>query len=133
MNRRRRLVAELDFERGARAHQTRVLEQIGDLTGLGHGVPKRYTPDLVLSAVRRLVEQLERQRDRYLAEVFSRHREADYWRGQLLDLCSHEGIDPGSDPHAALLAHLRRQAGEDLHDHPPGESCGGLGHPEVRS
>ena len=40
-------------------------------------------------------------------EVISRRRDADRCRRQLIDLCSGEGIDPGTDPHAALLAHLR--------------------------
>ncbi len=129
---RRRLAAELDFERGARAHQTWVLEQIGDLTGLRHGTPKRYTPEQVLLATRRLIGQLRRQRNSYLGEARSRHGDADRYRRQLLDLCAHEGIDPGDDPHAALLAHLRCYGGQDPHDHPPGEPYNGFCWPEVR-
>ena len=34
-------------------------------------------------------------------------READRYRRQLVELCGWAGIDPGDDPHAALLAHLR--------------------------
>ena len=37
----------------------------------------------------------------------SRHTEADRYRHQLADLCDWAGIDPGEDPHAALVAHLR--------------------------
>ena len=33
--------------------------------------------------------------------------EADRHRSQLVDLCLCAGIDPGEDPHAALMAHLR--------------------------
>jgi len=40
-------------------------------------------------------------------EAISRRLEADRHRRQLVDLCLREGIDPGEDPHAALLAHLR--------------------------
>ena len=50
----------------------------------------------------RLRRQLSEARD----EVITRHRQADWYRGQLIDLCLCEGIDPGEDPHAALLAHL---------------------------
>ena len=39
-------------------------------------------------------------------EAISRHLEADRYRRQLVDLCHCEGIDPGEDPHASLLAHL---------------------------
>ena len=39
-------------------------------------------------------------------DVVSRRREADRCRRQLIDLCAGEGIDPGEDPHAALLAYL---------------------------
>ena len=59
----------------------------------------RNVPD----EMERLRQQLSRCRD----EVISRHREADRCRRQLVDLCGHEGVDPGEDPHAALLAHLR--------------------------
>ncbi|MQA14926.1 MAG: SsgA family sporulation/cell division regulator [Pseudonocardiaceae bacterium] len=112
-----------DFERGARQHQAWVLEQIGDLTGLGHGTPRRYTPVQVLAATRNLIEQLRAGRYGYLDEARARHLQADRYWGQLLDLCSHEGIDPGEDPHAALLAHLR---GPDWHDHPAGQPCNGF-------
>ena len=50
----------------------------------------------------RLRRQLSEARD----EVITRHRQADWYRGNLIDLCLCEGIDPGEDPHAALLAHL---------------------------
>ena len=50
----------------------------------------------------RLRRQLSEARD----EVITRHRRADWYRGNLIDLCLCEGIDPGEDPHAALLAHL---------------------------
>jgi len=40
-------------------------------------------------------------------EVISGQRDADRCRRQLIDLCAGAGIDPGTDPHAALLAHLR--------------------------
>ena len=40
-------------------------------------------------------------------EAISRHLEADRYHRQLIDLCHCEGIDPGEDPHAALMAHLR--------------------------
>ena len=49
-------------------------------------------------AVRRLIEARD--------EAISRHLEADRYRGQLADLCHAEGIDPGEDPHATMLAHL---------------------------
>ncbi len=55
----------------------------------------------------RLREALQTARD----EVISRHREADRYRGQLLDLCEWAGIEAGEDPHAALLAHLRGAEG----------------------
>ena len=51
----------------------------------------------------RLARQLGEARD----EVISRHLEADRYRRQLLDLCDWAGIDPGADPHGALIAHLR--------------------------
>jgi len=59
---------------------------------------RRHDPEL---------QRLRRALDAADDEVVSRHREADRYRGQLLDLCEWAGIDPGQDPHAALLAHLR--------------------------
>ena len=51
----------------------------------------------------RLARQLSEAHD----EVISRHRQADWYWGNLLDLCEWAGIEAGEDPHAALLAHLR--------------------------
>ena len=45
-------------------------------------------------------------------EVISRRLEADRYRRQLIELCRCEGIDPGQDPHASLLAHLLGRAPE---------------------
>jgi len=53
--------------------------------------------------------RLARQLGEAVDEARSRHLEADQYR-RLLDLCEQAGIDPGVDPHGALLAHLRRRA-----------------------
>ena len=53
--------------------------------------------------------RLHRQLTEAVDEARSRHLEADQYR-RLLDLCEQAGIDPGVDPHGALLAHLRRRA-----------------------
>jgi hypothetical protein len=34
---------------------------------------------------------------------------ADFYRLRFINLCEQAGIDPGEDPHAALLAHLRSE------------------------
>jgi len=61
----------------------------------------------VMRRLTRRAEVLDRQLAGSRNEAMSRHVEADRYRGQLADLCHCEGIDPGEDPHAALLAHLR--------------------------
>ena len=51
----------------------------------------------------RLARQLGEARD----DARSSHLAAHRYRGQLVDLCEWAGIDPGADPHGALIAHLR--------------------------
>ncbi len=59
----------------------------------------------------RYVQGLRQQLEDTKGAVITRHREADLLRGQLFDLCEWAGIDPGEDPHGALLAHLRGREG----------------------
>ncbi len=60
----------------------------------------------VMRRLTRRAEVLDRQLAGSRNEAMSRHVEADRYRGQLIDLCHCEGIDPGEDPHATMLAHL---------------------------
>ncbi len=59
----------------------------------------------------RYVQGLRQQLEDTKGAVITRHREADLLRGQLFDLCEWVGVDPGEDPHGALLAHLRGREG----------------------
>ena len=61
----------------------------------------------VMRRLTRRTELLDRKLAAAIDDARSRHLEADRHRGQLIDLCHCEGIDPGEDPYAALLAHLR--------------------------
>jgi len=67
------------------------------------------TVENVAAVMRRLTkraEVLDRRANAAIDDARSRHLEADRYRGQLIDLCHCEGIDPGEDPHATMLAHL---------------------------
>jgi len=67
------------------------------------------TVENVAAVMRRLTrraEVLARRANAAIDDARSRHLEADRYRGQLADLCHAEGIDPGEDPHATMLAHL---------------------------
>jgi len=68
------------------------------------------TVENIAAVMRRLTkraEVLDRRASAARDEAISRHLDADRYRGQLSDLCHAEGIDPGEDPHATMLAHLR--------------------------
>ena len=60
----------------------------------------------VIGRLRKRSEVLARRANAAIDDARSRHLEADRYRGQLADLCHAEGIDPGEDPHATMLAHL---------------------------
>ena len=60
----------------------------------------------VMRRLTRRAEVLDRRANAAIDDARSRHLEADRYRGQLADLCHAEGIDPGEDPHATMLAHL---------------------------
>jgi len=67
------------------------------------------TVENIAAVMRRLTKRadvLDRRANAARDEARSRHLEADRFRGQLADLCHAEGIDPGEDPHATMLAHL---------------------------
>jgi len=67
------------------------------------------TVENIAAVMRRLTkraEVLDRRANAAIDDARSRHLEADRYRGQLIDLCHAEGIDPGEDPHATMLAHL---------------------------